>query len=393
MNKKLGLLSSVAAAILLSAGIASAQSMNKDSNNTPTASEMHQSKTHKKQTMGSAQNESSSKTANSSSDQAMKQKNKAQTTGQASSDQTMKKQDKTQASEESKGNKAAQASAHQKKSEITGEANANEATKQKNKAATSGQASNNGKASKQENKAQTTGQAPSANSQAKEQQNNNKKNETTGQANANSKANEHQGQNNEPMNASNAKPSNGQQANNKARPQGVNLSEQQQTKVERTVFSQRNVPRENNVNFSINVGTPVPHRVRAVVVPETLVSIHPQWRGDDYFVARDEIIVIDHDRKIVAVIPTRNYEASASTTITISSLPAREIRDVQTALIDRGYLKNGQADGVFGPKTESALISFQRHAGLRPSGKLNHRTIASLGLSDQIDIGTVGQGQ
>ena len=62
------------------------------------------------------------------------------------------------------------------------------------------------------------------------------------------------------------------------------------------------MPRVNNVNFAVRVGTTVPTSVRVVEVPPTLIEIHPQWRGHMYFVVGDEIIIVDRNHRIVAVI-------------------------------------------------------------------------------------------
>ena len=47
------------------------------------------------------------------------------------------------------------------------------------------------------------------------------------------------------------------------------------------------------------------------------------------------------------------------------NLSESEIREVQQVLIQRGLL-TGEADGVLGPRTQEALISFQRQQGLDP---------------------------
>ena len=62
------------------------------------------------------------------------------------------------------------------------------------------------------------------------------------------------------------------------------------------------MPRVNNVNFAVRVGTAVPTSVRVVEVPPALIEIHPQWRGHMYFVVGDEIIIVDRNHRIVAVI-------------------------------------------------------------------------------------------
>ena len=61
-----------------------------------------------------------------------------------------------------------------------------------------------------------------------------------------------------------------------------------------------NVPRVNNVNFSVRVGTTVPTSVRVLEVPSA--EIHPQWRGHMYFVVGDQIIIVDRNHRIIAII-------------------------------------------------------------------------------------------
>ncbi len=79
------------------------------------------------------------------------------------------------------------------------------------------------------------------------------------------------------------------------------LTTEQRTEVREKVLA--NAPRENNVNFAVNVGTVVPHTVHVATVPETLIRIHPEWRGHKYFVVHDEIIIVDSDFRIIAVLP------------------------------------------------------------------------------------------
>lgn len=81
----------------------------------------------------------------------------------------------------------------------------------------------------------------------------------------------------------------------------INLTAQQKTEIRTKVLA--SAPRVEKVNFSLNVGTVVPRTVHIVAVPETLVVIHPQWRGYRYFVVGDEIVIVEPDSlKIVAVL-------------------------------------------------------------------------------------------
>ena len=84
----------------------------------------------------------------------------------------------------------------------------------------------------------------------------------------------------------------------------VNLTSEQRTRIRDTVIDARGAPRVDNVDFNLNVGTVVPReRVHVVRVPETLVRIDRQWRGYDYFIVGDQVVIVDpHDMRIVAVL-------------------------------------------------------------------------------------------
>ena len=73
----------------------------------------------------------------------------------------------------------------------------------------------------------------------------------------------------------------------------VQLSEQQRTNVHSTILKESNVNRATNVNFSVNVGTRVPRSVRLVALPAAVLSIVPQYRSYQYFVANDQICIVD----------------------------------------------------------------------------------------------------
>ena len=84
--------------------------------------------------------------------------------------------------------------------------------------------------------------------------------------------------------------------------QQAQLTAEQRTRVRQTVLAGANVPRVDSVNFSVSVGTLVPSSVRVIAVPQTLIAIHPEWRGHLYFVVHDDIIILDDNRRIVAVV-------------------------------------------------------------------------------------------
>ena len=58
------------------------------------------------------------------------------------------------------------------------------------------------------------------------------------------------------------------------------------------------------MNFSIAVGTRVPREgVTFRPLPAEVVTIYPEWRGYEFFLVRDQIIVVDpRTLEIVAVL-------------------------------------------------------------------------------------------
>jgi Protein of unknown function (DUF1236) len=71
------------------------------------------------------------------------------------------------------------------------------------------------------------------------------------------------------------------------------------------VIRNEHVAPVNNVDFSISVGTRVPReRISLRPLPSEVVTVYPEWRGYEFFLVRDEIVVVDpRTQEIVAVLP------------------------------------------------------------------------------------------
>ena len=83
----------------------------------------------------------------------------------------------------------------------------------------------------------------------------------------------------------------------------ASLTAEQKTKIRTTVLQSGPKVSRSSINFNIGVGTVVPRSVHFVTVPQTIVEIYPEYRGFEYFVVDEEIIIIDpHTLKIVAVL-------------------------------------------------------------------------------------------
>lgn len=79
-------------------------------------------------------------------------------------------------------------------------------------------------------------------------------------------------------------------------------------------FDNHRGPRVDRADFGVEVGVRVPARVRIAPLPREIVQIVPEYRGYDYVIVENEIIIIQpRTRKIVTVIPA-GVSSSARTT-------------------------------------------------------------------------------
>jgi Protein of unknown function (DUF1236) len=81
------------------------------------------------------------------------------------------------------------------------------------------------------------------------------------------------------------------------------LSPDQKTRLHEVITGE-NVQRVNHADFALSVGTRVPNTVTFYDVPDTIVDILPQYRGFEYIIVRDDLVIIDPETlEIVAVLP------------------------------------------------------------------------------------------
>jgi hypothetical protein len=133
----------------------------------------------------------------------------------------------------------------------------------------------------------------------------------------------------------------------------LQLSHQQRTNLHQTILKERNVNRVNAANISISVGTRVPGSVRLVALPASVISLVPQYRTYQYFVANDQICIVDpSSHEIVDVVAASDQAArapdrggSAALTLTAEEkhiiVENVEMRGGSTLAL--GSIKEGQA--------------------------------------------------
>src|SRR6185312_15505454 len=79
------------------------------------------------------------------------------------------------------------------------------------------------------------------------------------------------------------------------------LTTEQRTKIT-AVFREHKVA-PTHLNVSVSVGTRIPASVHFYPVPTEVITIYPEWRGYDYILVGDEIVIISPStHEIVAVI-------------------------------------------------------------------------------------------
>jgi hypothetical protein len=83
---------------------------------------------------------------------------------------------------------------------------------------------------------------------------------------------------------------------------GAKLSSEQRTKIS-TVIRNEHVAPVTHINFEVSVGTRVPRDVSFRPLPAEIVTIYPEWRGYEFILVRDQIVVVDPQTyEIVAVL-------------------------------------------------------------------------------------------
>lgn len=83
---------------------------------------------------------------------------------------------------------------------------------------------------------------------------------------------------------------------------GAKLTTDQRTSI-RTSITKQNIKPTTNINFSVSVGTRVPRNVGFHPLPVEVVTLYPDWRGYEFFLVNDQIVVVNpRTLEIVAVL-------------------------------------------------------------------------------------------
>jgi len=79
------------------------------------------------------------------------------------------------------------------------------------------------------------------------------------------------------------------------------LTTEQRTKISSVIKSQK--VESVRLNVSVSVGTRIPADVRLHSLPQEVIVIYPEWRGYDYILVGDQIVIVNpRTHEIVAII-------------------------------------------------------------------------------------------
>ena len=83
----------------------------------------------------------------------------------------------------------------------------------------------------------------------------------------------------------------------------VNITPEKRTQIHEVIVKERSAPRVASVNFDVSVGTRVPGNVKFAALPASVLAIEPAWRGFEYFLVGERMIIVEPKTlEIVAII-------------------------------------------------------------------------------------------
>lgn len=134
----------------------------------------------------------------------------------------------------------------------------------------------------------------------------------------------------------------------------------------------------NNVNFSLSVGTAVPRDVRFQPLPTDVVEVMPQYRGYNFFVVRDDIVIVDPTSyRIVDVLP-RTGRATAAAPVPPAPQAAAPVAPAQRKMTfsdkDREVIRKHARSSRVEQRTTGSVASTRVRVGERLPESVEIRT-------------------
>jgi hypothetical protein len=272
--RKAKLLSTVAVALLLSAGAASAQTMNKDKPDRAPAAQQNAPAEKVAPSMKQGEHKSPATTGQATSES--KPGKARETTGQSP-----KSEDHEKATMD-KDSKSAPAGG---KSEIRSRSEQNE----------------HGRNAKSGKPSETTGQSKSEEHEKSSMDKDNKSGAASGKSEFRSRSEQNERGVNDRSSSQTTTEKDRTTTGQGAASGAAKLSTEQRTKITSIIREHKVEP--VHLNVSVRIGTRIPESVHLYTLPTEVVTIYPEWRGYDYILVGDEIVVINpRTHEIVAIL-------------------------------------------------------------------------------------------
>jgi hypothetical protein len=84
----------------------------------------------------------------------------------------------------------------------------------------------------------------------------------------------------------------------------LQLDERQRQQV-RDILGRQSAPRVAQPNFELMIGTAVPGQVQLQDIPPEITQVMNGYWGDQFLLTQDKMIIVDqHTRRVVAIVPT-----------------------------------------------------------------------------------------
>jgi uncharacterized protein DUF1236 len=146
------------------------------------------------------------------------------------------------------------------------------------------------------------------------------------------------------------------------------LPRDKEVRISETMRTRELAPPERNLNISISAGTEIPDRVRVHRLPPEIVSIEPEYRDYDYFTTDDEIVIVEpRSHRIVSAIPKDVSRARA------------EVRGGQSSELRSGQTTAEATDGKSTAGNTTAPCQIMRRDSSGQLSEVSSTTVGSSG--------------
>jgi hypothetical protein len=87
--------------------------------------------------------------------------------------------------------------------------------------------------------------------------------------------------------------------------QALHLNPQQTQKIKDVIARQKDAPKVDKAPFEMMIGSAVPGQVQLKDIPPEITQVMNGYWGDQYLLVQNEMVIVDqHSRRVVAIVPS-----------------------------------------------------------------------------------------